>query len=289
MLIDAHLHVFPPEFAAERERLKEEEPYFATLFCHPSAPMSDAGEMRRMMDAEGVELAVLCGFPWRDQGRARAHNQYIMQVAREWRGRIVPLAAVDPLSPGASAEAERALASGAAGLGEIGAYHHDLGDPEVFENLAALARLCAECGKPLLLHTNEPVGHLYPGKSPMTLGGLEKLLAACPDTRFQLAHLGGGIFFYGWLRRGMKKLLANCVTDCAALPFLFRPAVLRYLLESEVRVLFGSDWPLLTPGRYRRDLERAALTPRQLEQIRHLQAREFWLEKPTPEGPTAGD
>jgi predicted TIM-barrel fold metal-dependent hydrolase len=278
MMIDSHVHVFPDELAAGREKLKEHEPYFASIFVHPSAPMSDAAALLAMMESEGVEQAVVCAFPWRDAGRARAHNRYILEQARRHPGRLVPLAAVDPLSPGALAEAERALADGAAGLGEVGAYLDDLAEPRVLHSLSAMAGLCAEAGKPMLLHTNEPVGHLYPGKSPMTLGGLAKLLSACPNTRFQLAHLGGGIFFYLWLKRGMKKLLENCVTDCSALPFLFRPAVLRYLAESGVRILFGSDWPLLTPARYRRDLEKAGLGPEQLQQIRFSNALEFWAQ-----------
>jgi len=278
LLIDSHVHIFPPELAAERERLKEREPYFAAIFVHPSAPMSDAAALLTMMENEGVERAVVCAFPWRDAGRARAHNQYILEQARRSPGRLVPLAAVDPLCPHALAEAERALAEGAAGLGEVGAYLDDLGEPRVLQSLSLMARLCAEAGKPMLLHTNEPVGHVYPGKSPMTLGGLARLLSACPNTRFQLAHLGGGVFFYLWLKRGVKKLLENCVTDCSALPFLFRPVVLRYLAESGVKILFGSDWPLLTPGRYRRDLERAGLDPEQLEQIRFRNALEFWAQ-----------
>lgn len=276
LTIDAHVHLFPPDFIAERARLLEREPYFHTLFSHPHAPMGSLEELLSVMQRDGVAVSVLCGFPWRDGGRARAHNQYLLEVSRSHPGCFVPLAAVDPLSPAATGEAARALGEGAAGLGEIGCYHDDVGAPGVLEKLIELGELCAEAKKPLLLHANEPVGHRYAGKSPMTLAGLEKLLAACPGTRFQLAHLGGGIFFFLWLRRGIKKLLENCITDTAALPFLFRSQALRYLAESGVRIAFGSDWPLLAPERYRREFERAGLSAERLLEIRERVAAGFW-------------
>ena len=49
---------------------------------------------------------------------------------------------------------------------------------------------------PVLIHTNEPVGHIYPGKTPNTLKQIYDMIAAFPDNRIILAHWGGGLFFY---------------------------------------------------------------------------------------------
>ncbi|RLB59260.1 MAG: amidohydrolase [Deltaproteobacteria bacterium] len=289
MIVDAHLHLFPPAFASRRGRLLEQEPYFATLFADPRSPLAAAEQLVEILDADGIDVALACGFPWRDAGRAREHNDYLLECARLWPGRIVALAAVDPLSPGCAREAERALAAGAAGLGEIGAYHDDLGNPAVLEPLVGLAGLCAEAGRPLLLHTNEPLGHRYPGKSPMTLGGLARLLERCPDTRFQLAHLGGGIFFFAWLRRGMHRLLHNCIADTAAQPFLYRPRVLRYLLESGVPLCLGTDWPLLRLDRYRKEFALAGLDAGSLQGLLGDTAASFWgLQQPARAGVAPG-
>ena len=153
--------------------------------------MAGVEDLIAVMDRDGIDLAVVCGFPWSDPGRARAHNDYLLAAASQYRDRIIPLAACDPMAPGGLKEAERALISGAAGLGELGFYFSDLAETRVQEALITAAGLCAEVNRPLLLHTNEPLGHAYPGKSPMTLDGLYRLVQACPRTAFQLAHLGG--------------------------------------------------------------------------------------------------
>ncbi|MBM4321201.1 MAG: amidohydrolase, partial [Deltaproteobacteria bacterium] len=199
-IVDAHVHIFPAEVASRPRESFAGEACFELLYGRAGAALATADQLLAAMESSQVAVAVVCGFPWRDPSRARDHNQLILEAARAHPGKLVPLAAIDPLADGALGEAEWALAAGAAGLGEIGAYLDDLGDLRVKRSLQALASLCAEADRPLLLHTNEPVGHDYPGKAPMGLSGLYELLRACPATRFQLAHLGGGIFFYELLR-----------------------------------------------------------------------------------------
>lgn len=277
-IIDAHVHIFPDEVIAARPLFCAHEPAFSLLYQDPRARMVNACELVEAMDEDGVSVSVVCGFPWRDAGRARMHNDCILQAARDHPGRLVPLAGVDPQDPRAPAEAERALAAGARGLGEIGVYGHDLSDPAVRPGLEMLAGLCAEAQVPLLLHTNEPVGHAYPGKSPMTIAGLYELVRDHPRTRFQLAHLGGGLFFYELLRREVPDVLANCVFDTAAAPYLYRPALYRVFADfsGEHRLLYGSDFPLLRLGRTRRDLDRAQLEPSQRTGILGANAVAFW-------------
>ena len=168
---------------------------------------------------------------------------------------------MNPLRPGSVAEAERCLAAGARGLGEIATYGAGL-DPEVRRGVAPLAALCAEAGVPLLLHTNEPVGHAYPGKSPMILADLYQLLKETPDTTWILAHWGAGLFVYHLLCKEVDQVLARVHYDTAAGPFLYRPQVYRHLLDiaGADRLVFGSDYPLLDLPRYRRDMDAAGLT-----------------------------
>ncbi len=278
MIIDAHVHVFPPEAAADRAAFAAGEPAFGWLYEDPQAALASAEDLIAAMDEDGLEKAVVCGFPWRDTKKARRHNDYILEAAAAWPRRIIPLAAVDPRTPEAVREAERALGRGAAGLGEIGVYDADLAAPEVRPGLIALARLCAEADKPLLLHANEPVGQAYPGKSPMTLKGLYDLLKDCPSTRFQLAHLGGGVFFFELLKKEVKEVLANCVFDTAAAPFLYRPRLypLFVSVAGEDRLLFGSDFPLLGFRRCFEEMESVGLAAALKRKILGLNAKSFW-------------
>jgi predicted TIM-barrel fold metal-dependent hydrolase len=273
MIVDAHAHVFPPGLIARRESLLKSDPAFNLLYADPQAQMATAGELVVAMKSDGVEAALVCGFPWRDAGYAREHNDYLLQAARDHPGRLIPLGCVDPLAKEALEEAERVLAAGAAGLGELARYHNDLGT-----EMIPLARLCAEADKPLMLHTNEPVGQTYPGKSPMTLRGLYDLVKACPDTRFQLAHLGGGIFFYELLKQEAAQVLSRCVFDTAAVVFLYKPEIYSTFirLAGADRLLYGSDFPLLRLKRYQKDLDQAGLDVKTKEKILGKNAREFW-------------
>jgi len=277
-VIDAHVHVFTDEVAARPAECFDGEPCFELLYADPKARLASVARLLEAMDADGVSRAVVCGFPWRDPGRAREHNQAILQAAKDHPDRLVPLAGVDPLADASHAEAERALAAGAAGLGEVGVYQADLGDAEVLARVSALARLCAEADRPMLLHTNEPVGHAYPGKAPMSLSGLYRLVAACPDTRFQLAHMGGGLFLFELLKKEVRGVLKNCVFDTAAAPFLYRPEVYPVFVQlaGEDRLLYGSDYPLLSLARYAKDMDRAGLSPGLKAKILSGNARAFW-------------
>ncbi len=273
MIVDAHVHVFPPGLIARRESLLTSDPAFNLLYSDPQAQMAGAGDLVEAMNSDGVAAALVCGFPWRDTGYAREHNDYILKAAQEHPGRLIPLGCVDPLAPGAQEEAERVLSAGAAGLGELARYHNDLGT-----EMLPLAKLCAEADRPMLLHTNEPVGHSYPGKSPMTLRGLYDLIKTCPDTRFQLAHLGGGIFFFELLRRKAGAVLSNCVFDIAAAVFLYKPAVYPVFirLAGEDRLLYGSDFPLLRLKRYLKDLDKSGLDENTKQKILGKNAQAFW-------------
>lgn len=278
MIVDAHVHIFPEEVVGRRADFLKGEPAFAGIYEDPRARLGTGPDLIESMSDEGLDSAIVCGFPWRDRGKARAHNDYILEMAGRYGSMIVPLACVDPLSPGGLTEARRALSQGAAGLGELAFYDRDFSDPAVHDALVRLGRLCAEADRPLLIHTNEPIGHEYPGKAPMTLRGLYEVIRACPETRFQLAHLGGGLFFYELLKREVHEVLQNCVYDTAAAPFLYHPDIYAAFasISGEGRLLYGSDWPLLKLRRYLLDITSSLVIAEQREQVLGQNAVDFW-------------
>ena len=168
-----------------------------------------------------------------------------------------------------------ALDLGLSGLGELAFYSTDLD----VASLAPLCRLCAEADKPLLLHTNEPVGHRYPGKAPMTLASLYELIKTNPQTKLVLAHMAGGLFFYSLLKKEVSGVLERVWLDTAAAPFLYRPRA--YGLCAELlganKLLLGTDYPLLRAPRYIKELGHpdAGLNPAELELIMGRAAREL--------------
>ncbi|MCF8032958.1 MAG: amidohydrolase [Desulfarculaceae bacterium] len=264
MIIDVHTHIFPPQVMADRERFCQGEPAFAAIYQNPDAPMVDAEGLVGAMDGEGVDISWAVGFPWIREENARLHNDYLQQAIQAHPKRLRGLACVHPPADWAMREAERSLGLGLHGLGELAFYDSDLDTA----SLGAMCDLAAEADAPLLLHTNEPVGHQYPGKAPMTLAALYGLITAHPATKLVLAHMGGGLFFYAALKREVSDALAKVWLDTAAAPFLYRPRAYGLAVElmGEDKLLMGSDYPLLPVSRYRREIgsPEAGLSPEQL-------------------------
>lgn len=267
MIVDAHTHIFPPEVVKDRERFLDDEPAFNALYADPKARMVTAEGLLEAMDNGGVDISWALGFPWTKKENARLHNDYLTQVLKDNPERLRCLGCVPPKAHWALAEAERALGAGLQGIGEIAFYS---GDIDV-EALSPICQLCAESGCPLVLHTNEPVGHAYPGKAPMSLSALYSMVRNNPDTKLVLAHMAGGLFFYSLLKKEVRPALANVWIDTAATPYLYRPRAYGLAVEllGSDRILLGSDYPLLPVSRYKKDLAspEAGLPPQTQEMI----------------------
>lgn len=267
MIVDAHTHVFPPQVVEERERFLDGEPAFAAIYSDPKAPMVTAPGLIEAMDRDQVDVSWALGFPWVKEENARLHTDYLASAVPQSKGRLRGLACVHPPAPWALKEAQRALDLGLSGLGELAFYDSDLD----VESLSPLCELCKEANVPLLLHTNEPVGHKYPGKAPMTLAALYELVRSHPQTKLVFAHMAGGLFFYTLLKKQVSESLANVWIDTAAAPFLYKPRAYELAVEllGPGKVLMGSDYPLLPVSRYRKEfgLAQAGLPPGEMDLI----------------------
>jgi predicted TIM-barrel fold metal-dependent hydrolase len=261
MVIDFHTHVFPPFFEKERRRLFSEEPAFKTLYDSPKTRLASREELLRGMDQAGVDKSVIFGFPWDKPDHFRKHNDYIIESVQHHPDRFVGFCCFSPLSLQSVEEAERCLHAGLSGVGELALYHSGL-TPDVQDTLAELMKLCARKDVPVLFHTNEPVGHDYPGKTPMRLSQIYRLIKRYPSNRIVLAHWGGGLLFYGLMKKEVGDAFRNVWFDTAASPYLYTPQV--YRVASEIigpdKILFGSDYPLLSPGRYFQEMKSAGIS-----------------------------
>ncbi|MCJ7832895.1 MAG: amidohydrolase family protein, partial [Deltaproteobacteria bacterium] len=137
------------------------------------------------------------------------------------------------------------------------------------DRMGPLIKLATEWKVPVLLHTNEPVGHQYPGKGRVPFWDLYELIKAFPTTCFILAHWGGGLWWYQLMKREVREVLANTYFDTAASPFLYRPEIYQYAFKiiGIEKILYGSDYPLLTLDRYLKELNQAGLTQEQQSAI----------------------
>jgi predicted TIM-barrel fold metal-dependent hydrolase len=254
-VVDAHVHVFPPELIRERATYLARDPWFATLYGSPEARMVTADEAVAHMDETGVALSVIFGFAFADQGLCRMVNDYVLDAVRFHPARLVGLACVSPAAAGAEAELVRCLDGGMRGCGELAPDGQDLVEAGT-GGLVALAGCLRERGLPLLVHANEPVGHQYPGKGRFTPAACFALAHALPGTTIVFAHLGGGLFVYETMPE-VRKILADVFYDTAAVPYLYGPEVYKVAIASAgpEKLIFGSDFPLLSPARYREGLD----------------------------------
>jgi hypothetical protein len=213
------------------------------------------------MDANGVDRSVVFGFPWQNPELFKMHNDCIMAAVQNHPGRLIGFGCFDPLVRDATREAERCLDGGLSGIGELAFYRSGL-DDEALDRLAPVMELCRDRGRPVLIHTNEPIGHAYPGKTPVTLAQIYRLVKRFAGVTIVLAHWGGGLFFFNLLKKEVKEALSNVYVDTAASPFLYDPGI--YAVAAQTvgveKVLFGSDYPLLPPNRYFKEMEDGGLS-----------------------------
>lgn len=253
-VFDAHTHLFSPELIEERELIASTEGGFRLLYGSGRARMADASALFSYMEDEGVDRVVAACFPFEDDGLIRAANDYVLDVAKRDE-RVLPFVTVG-LRGGRSAvaEAERCFGLGARGVGELAYYGEGFGERQR-TGLDGVARFMEQNGMVLMLHVNEQVGHDYPGKARIDFAQVVSLLQAHPDLKVILAHMGGGICFYEFMPE-IRKAFSNVYYDLAATPFLYSPELYAFAARFLAgKVLFGSDYPLLTLARYKAGLE----------------------------------
>ena len=260
MIIDFHTHIFPDAVRANRDHYFHGESAFKLLYAHPQSKLAGVDEIINNMNQEEVDCSVIFGFPWQSMHQCRLGNDYVIEAVNKNPDRLIGFSCVNPFDQEASQEVERCIAAGLKGVGELAFYHSGF-DDKAFQALQPIMKICCQNNLPVLIHTNEPIGHQYPGKTPVILKQIYALAQSFPDNKIVLAHWGGGIFFYTLLKKEVKDTLKNIYYDTAASPFLYNHAIypLACQLAGLDKILFGSDFPLIKPSRYFKEMKKCGL------------------------------
>ena len=250
MIIDFHTHIFSPRIKKSREKYADADPCFAILYAQKNAKLATADELIASMDETGIDISVITNIGWTTHEMCVETNDYILESIARYPDRLVGLATVQPQSGEAAiAEVERCAKGGIKGIGEIrpDTQLFDLTDETIMSPFIEVIR---QHSLILLIHASEPVGHVYPGKGGITPDVLYPSITRFPDLTLVCAHWGGGLPFYA-LMPEVKKALENVYFDTAASPFLYRPEIYNHVIQliGAEKILFGSDYPLLAPGR----------------------------------------
>jgi hypothetical protein len=269
MVIDFHTHIFPPYFREKRDAFFSQEPAFEALYRSSTSRLASKEELLLTMEEQGIQRSVIFGFPWEKAEHFRRHNDFIVESVQRHPDKLIGFCCFSPLSPHGPEEAKRCLDAGLAGVGELAVYQSGFSG-EILRSLHEVMEICAGFKVPVLFHTNEPVGHVYPGKTPVQLSEIYDLVKQYPSNKIVLAHWGGGLFFYSLMKNEVRDVFKSVWFDTAASPYLYAPQVYRIageLLGFE-KILFGSDYPLLKPDKYFREMAEAGLSSEALGMVK---------------------
>jgi predicted TIM-barrel fold metal-dependent hydrolase len=255
MVVDFHTHIFPPQVRERREDYLRRDRAFAQMYSSPKAQIATGEELPASMEEAKVDTSVVLGFAWSEQEMCREHNEYLLETAARSGGRLIPFCVIQPLAEDDGlAEIERCVRGGARGLGELRPDSQGYGLDQGAGDMLAEAALRHDLL--LLFHVSEPVGQAYPGKSGLALDAFYRFVSRHQGLTAVGAHWAGGLPFYA-LMPEVREALANVYVDTAATPLLYGQAIYGQVagLVGAERILFGSDYPLISQRRQRQAIE----------------------------------
>jgi hypothetical protein len=255
--IDVHVHTertrdghdpMPPELRSAAAR------YFKS--DEPLPTVDDVAAYYRERDL----AAVLFTVDWESRsGIAPIPNEEILDAAAKNPDVIVPFVSVDPARPDAVERIRRLAAAGARGF----KFHPNLqaffpNDRDVYPLYEAIA----EAGVPALFHSGHSgIGTGVPGGGGLRLKYsnpmcLDDVAADFPELPIVLAHPS-----FPWQDEAISICLhkENVWIDLSGWsPRYFPPQLVQYAnTQLRTKVLFGSDFPLITPDRWLADFAEA--------------------------------
>jgi len=261
MIIDFHTHVVPPKIKEGRAEYLGRDTCFSLLYAEPKAKLITAEELVTAMDEYEIDKSVILNLGWTSHELCVETNNYILEAIAHYPERLIGFCVIQP-SAGDKAikELERCALNGAKGIGEIrpDVQGFDFRDSSIMK---PVIEATIEHNLVFLTHASEPVGHQYFGKGSITPEVIYPLILNFPNLKLVCAHWGGGLPFYA-LMPEVDKALSNVYFDTAATPFLYKPQIFKQVADitGSDKILFGSDYPLLSPRRVIDQIESVELS-----------------------------
>ncbi len=251
--IDMHVHVPRQPGLTEIEIESHLRSYFRVK-CAPEDPAAMAAHFKAL-DVLGVIFSVDTET---STGEPPDTNDYVAEIVRDYPGQFIGFATVDPHKGKAAVmELERAVTE----LGLRGLKLHPIhqafmpNDPRFYP----LYRMCSDLGVPALFHTGfaaagagMPGGGGFKLKYAAPIPGIDDVAADFPDLTIIMAHPA-----WPWVEEQIAVALhkPNVYIDLSGWAPRFIPQSLIREANTRLRdkVLFGSDYPYLTPERWLRE------------------------------------
>ncbi len=241
---------------------------FAQIYSSDKVKIATAEDLISNMDKDGVDISVIVNYSWTTHELCVATNDYVLESVSRYPKRLIGFCAVSSYTDDVSLkEIERCVRGGVRGVGELRPDTQPL-DYTKKNVIKPFVDFIRKHKLIVLTHSTEPVGHVYPGKGAATPELLYKFIGNFGDLPVVCAHWGGGLPFYT-LMPEVREALENVYFDTAISPYLYRPEI--YLHVSQLigadRILYGSDFPVISQARIIKEIQAADLQEENKEEI----------------------
>lgn len=235
--------------------------YFGAPWKHPPTIEDTAAHFRK----QNVAAVIFPVDSERETGYRRYKNEEVAEISAQHSDILIPFASIDPAKGKTGAREARRLVE------EFGVqgfkFHPTLQGFYPNDRMAyPLYEAIAETGKPALFHTGQTgVGAGMRGGNSMRLKYsnpiyLDDVAVDFPDMPIIMAHPS-----FPWQEEALAIAThkPNVWIDLSGWsPKYFPPILVRYANSIlKHRMLFGSDWPMITPERWLNDFEQLDIKP----------------------------
>jgi predicted TIM-barrel fold metal-dependent hydrolase len=215
-------------------------------------PRPNAQQVADHYRARQMAAVVFCVDNQHNTGEVPVSNDEVLEVAAANDDVLIPFVSIDPHRPNAVDEARRLIAKGARGF----KFHPNLQGFFPNDRLAyPLYEVIAAAGVPALFHTGHSgIGSGMPGGGGIRLKysnpmHVDDVAVDFPHMPIVLAHPS-----FPWQEEALSVAMhkAQVHIDLSGwAPKLFPPILVQYLNGPlRHKMLFGSDYPVLTPDRW---------------------------------------
>ncbi len=266
-MIDCHIHITPPEIIEDEKKYCKKDSYFDLLCSNPYNEFITAEELAQKTSELDLRKAIVFGFAFRDLSLCRQVNNYTISAAEKHPDKFTGFCVINPAAEGVVEELKRCRDAGLKGIGELFPAGQDF-DITSIQDMETVCNFAAREEWPILIHINESIGHDYEGKTDISMEDAFELAENFPENKFIFAHWGGGLPFFE-LMPEVNETLKNVFYDTAAGPFLYKSEIYDTVESIGIidKILLGSDYPLISPGRYRRRIAKSGLNKKDARKI----------------------